>query len=401
MKKMTHEEYIKIVYEKVGDEYIILEKYINTKTKILTKHNIDICGFEYYVSPNKFLMGRRCPKCARKKNSKIRNQIKKEKRKTLLQRIYEMDGGVFSLYSGNADNIENSIFIFHSICGKIFEAKIDNFLYRKAKCPFCARKIYKSISKQKTTQEFKDELFEKYGNKYLLLNEYHDNKTKVKIRCSCTYEWDVLPSNILQFGCPACAIERRKDFLKKDPEVFKKQVASISNGEYELIGEYYRSNKKVTLRHLICGTIFDIIANNFLKRKRGCPKCCPISLGENKIEDFLNNCGSKFKRNCSIDGCKDIHHLPFDFLIYGFNENKKIVAAIEYNGLQHYEPVDFFGGGNHFDSQNKHDEIKRIFCLSNNIKFIEISYLNFNDLEQILEKELIPLLKKEVNNIDK
>lgn len=61
----THEEFVKLIYDIVGDEYTVLSQYKNDKEKVLIRHNCDTCNnFEYKVTPNKFIsLSRRCPKC--------------------------------------------------------------------------------------------------------------------------------------------------------------------------------------------------------------------------------------------------------------------------------------------------------------------------------------------------
>ena len=48
--------------------------------------------------------------------------------------------------------------------------------------------------------------------------------------------------------------------------------------------------------------------------------------------------------------------------------------CIEYQGIQHYTPIDFFGGENSFIELKNRDKIKRNFCKENNITLIEIKY---------------------------
>ena len=66
--------------------------------------------------------------------------------------------------------------------------------------------------------------------------------------------------------------------------------------------------------------------------------------------------------------CRDTRQLPFDFYLPDFN------AVIEYNGKQHYEPIEYFGGENSFKIQQLHDEIKKDYCENNNIRFLSIPY---------------------------
>lgn len=46
--------------------------------------------------------------------------------------------------------------------------------------------------------------------------------------------------------------------------------------------------------------------------------------------------------------------------------------AVEYNGLQHYEPVEFFGGKEGYLDNIRRDELKRKKCIENNVKLIEV-----------------------------
>jgi predicted Zn-ribbon and HTH transcriptional regulator len=66
MKRKTNEQFLKEVYNQVGDEYTFLEEYKNAETKIKVRHNCKKCNnYEYIVRPNDFIKSNaRCPKCA-------------------------------------------------------------------------------------------------------------------------------------------------------------------------------------------------------------------------------------------------------------------------------------------------------------------------------------------------
>lgn len=59
--------------------------------------------------------------------------------------------------------------------------------------------------------------------------------------------------------------------------------------------------------------------------------------------------------------------------------------AVEYQGKQHYEPVGYFGGENHFNMQKKHDDIKRKYCIDNGIYLLEIPYWDIDSIDEILD----------------
>lgn len=79
-------------------------------------------------------------------------------------------------------------------------------------------------------------------------------------------------------------------------------------------------------------------------------------------------------------GIEVIHHYKPKFLkrqeldIYFEFEGKKV--GIEYQGLQHFEPVDYFGGEETFIATVERDRRKKRICLENNVILI---YVNYNE----------------------
>ena len=109
---------------------------------------------------------------------------------------------------------------------------------------------------------------------------------------------------------------------------------------------------------------------------QGCMSC-KTSKGEVFIKDFLiKNCIS-FIQQYKFDDCRDKKQLSFDFYLKNLN------ICIEFNGKQHYEPIEYFGGINSLKSQIKRDLIKREYCENNNILLIIIRY--DDDIYDILD----------------
>lgn len=75
---------------------------------------------------------------------------------------------------------------------------------------------------------------------------------------------------------------------------------------------------------------------------------------------------------------------------------KELNIAIEYNGIQHYQPIDYFGGSEGFINTQKRDSQKRRKCKKNNCYLIEIKYdLNVEDaIMYISDMIKIFMLKK-------
>ena len=86
-----------------------------------------------------------------------------------------------------------------------------------------------------------------------------------------------------------------------------------------------------------------------------------------------------------------------DFYIF-YNKNKYV---IEYNGRQHYEPVDVFGGQKAFEEQLLRDSNLRKYCKENNWKLLEIPFYNseeeiINSIQKFLN---LPSINEKINRL--
>ena len=71
------------------------------------------------------------------------------------------------------------------------------------------------------------------------------------------------------------------------------------------------------------------------------------------------------------------------------------LSCIEFNGIQHYFPIDIFGGEEALDLNQKRDEIKRNYCEENGINFIvikqDLKHINISDVEHQINSILSEL----------
>ncbi|MDF2790474.1 MAG: hypothetical protein K0S80_3575 [Neobacillus sp.] len=110
--------------------------------------------------------------------------------------------------------------------------------------------------------------------------------------------------------------------------------------------------------------------------------CSPSSAGEERIAKWLSLNNITYIRQFRINECRNNKPLPFDFAV--FDSNNNLSYLIKFDGEQHFNPRDFFGGEGAFLKRKENDEIKNKFCEENNIKLIRISYLEVNKIEIIL-----------------
>lgn len=105
------------------------------------------------------------------------------------------------------------------------------------------------------------------------------------------------------------------------------------------------------------------------------------SHGEELVESALLKMNIEFFREYTFDGLGDKRPFRFDFYIPKYN------LCIEFDGIQHFAPVEVFGGMKAFNETQKRDKIKNRFCEENNIELLRISYKEMEDIEQIIKKK--------------
>ena len=104
------------------------------------------------------------------------------------------------------------------------------------------------------------------------------------------------------------------------------------------------------------------------------------SLPEYKIRKWLERENIKYEKEYTFEDCKDKYVLRFDFAV--FNDIGELLLLIEYDGLQHFEAIECFGGEKAFKKIQKRDKIKDKFCDENNIRLIRINPYN-SDISNI------------------
>lgn len=201
-----------------------------------------------------------------------------------------------------------------------------------------------------------------------VLEEYINTNTPILHRCKKhDVTWCASPLHILQgSGCIRCKGEKIYNNKVKSIEVYKYEVAQKINN-IEVISEHY-INARTPILHkcTVCGCIWNVSPDNIL-RGYGCPEC-NLSKGENKIKDYLVKHNISYIPQYRFDNCKNIHSLPFDFYLPNYN------LCIEYDGIQHFEPIEYFGGELAFNETVIRDSIKTNYCLLNDICLLRIRY---------------------------
>lgn len=260
-------------------------------------------------------------------------------------------------------NSKTSVLITCSVHGD-FNQKPNSHLNGNS-CPKCSKRY------KKTTEEFIQECVNIHGDgKYDYSNVvYNNNKQKISIRCIKHNEnIEVYArSHLNGVGCVKCKIDT---FLPK--------FIKVHGSKYSYsISEYNGYRNTISIECPVHG-IFE--QNPFYHLDGcGCPKCGKyISHGERAITNYLNTNGIVFLPEHRFSECKYKNTLPFDFFIPSYN------ICIEYDGQHHFQPVSHFGGDKTYKLQKIKDAIKTKFCEENNILLVRISYMDMENIEDIL-----------------
>ena len=343
-KRKTDAEFKKEVFDLVGDEYTFLDSYQGTHVKIEVKHNE--CGHIYEVMPSNFFRGKRCPYCSgkmRKTDAQFKQEVS-----TLVGNEYE--------FLEPYVNSHTKIKVKHNTCGKVYKVEPNSFL-QGHRCPYC----YGSI--KKTDTQFKQEVKNLVGDEYTFLDNYVNDGSKLKVKHNkCGNIYKVTPSHFFEgTRCPYCYGN-----FKKTNVQFKCEVYSLVGNEYTFLDQYVDRKTKLRVKHNKCNNIYEVTPGNFFTGYR-CPYCNSPK-GETLITKILNNLNIHFEYQKTFNDLKDTQPLSYDFFISSQG------ILIEYQGRQHYEPVDHFGGEDQFKIQRKHDKIKADYAKSHNYNLIDIPY---------------------------
>jgi very-short-patch-repair endonuclease len=224
-------DYFKNEIKNIDSNYELISEYKNCHTHVKIKHLK--CGYEYLVTPTRFLSGDRCPKCS-KRIPKTTKMFKEE--------IYKLVGKEYVVLDEYPKNNKINISFKHNKCNSIFKMSPHNFL-RGQRCPECYRK----------------ELSKKANYIYNLLKS-----NNIKVKKEKTYK-DCKDKSLLKF-----------DFFLKDYNCIIEFDGLQHFDKKSFMGKTY----KTTHKH-------DLMKNEFCKNNKINLIRIPYKLNENEIKNII------------------------------------------------------------------------------------------------------------------
>jgi hypothetical protein len=276
-----------------------------------------------------------------------------------------------SEYTINGEYINHGtpILIKHNVCGYEWKVRLGNHFGGK-KCPMCAGNA------KLTKEAFQAKSNEIHNNEYLVIGEYKSVDEQIGLKhISCGNE----------FKCNCQHV-----YTKWDKDNFIEKSNEIHNSEYKLLSEFINIDTKILLEHTICGYQWESLPKKHIHHKQGCPNCNE-SKGEKDIKRCLNDSNIDYVIQKKFDDCRNVHPLPFDFYLPEYN------TCIEFDGIQHFEASEWFGGQDALNKNIIRDNIKNKYCEENKIKLYRISYLdNLYDKLNLILQELLKIHTKQL-----
>lgn len=292
-------------------------------------------------------------------------------------------------YVNSPDKLE-----FRCGCGEVFQTSWNAFKTKnKRQCNSCGRKSAGEKLK-KNSEDFMVEFDNVSQGEYTLKGKYINSRSKIKILHNiCGEEVYITPNHFLRgVGCSKCSGNKKKTHIE-----FCDEIKTIFGEEIIIIGKYKGTGKGILFKNRKTGIVFNATPKDVLSKKSTGRKS---SVGEFEILKFLKNTKSVFKKEVSFRNCRGTNKLLFDFAVFSSESQEKPEFLIEYDGIQHFEPVDYFGGQERFEKQQLHDRIKDDYCKQNGIELIRIPYWEQDNIEEILSEKLSRLLTEDAERLE-
>lgn len=233
-------------------------------------------------------------------------------------------------------------------------------------------------NKTKTTEhEFITKIKEVHGDFYDYSNlNYSSALNPVTIKCPIHGEFTQIANNHLNgSGCKECSLDKISNDFSDNTDIFIEKAKLVHGNKYDYSQVNYIDN--MTKVKIICSKhgVFEQLPSNHKSGSR-CP-LCTISKGEEMILEFLLENKIDFIPQHRFKDCRDKRPLPFDFYLPKYN------TCIEYNGRQHFEIIEQWGGTIGLKDRQKKDEIKVKYCRDKNINLISIKHDETDILKNI------------------
>lgn len=210
----------------------------------------------------------------------------------------------------------------------------------------------------------------------------------------CLYEWITRPADIMQGKlCRPCGYKRVGQKLSYSNEEFDN---IIKDRPIKRITDYNGKDNPMSFQCLNCLHEWTTTPGSIKNGNCGCPACNKYGYNAKMMIDLLTKDSQiSFHQEYNIKNINSTTLNNYRLDIY-FPQLK---LAIEYNGIQHYQPTIFYGMNElqaikRFEQQQLRDKYIDQFCKDNGITIIWIDWREYQGakLKQYIMDKIVPIL---------
>lgn len=310
---------------------------------------------DFFQTPSSHLQGQGCSKCS---------NVYRYNTKEWIEQSKKVHGDRYDYSKVVYVNNSTKICIVCKEHGEFWQTPANHI--KGKNCPKCTGHFMdKNFFLDKAKELYKDERGHPLYD-YLLV-DYIDSSTHVTIICHKTDPitgkehgaFSKTPNKHLSGqGCPICG---NKSGGLKNSLTNSEFIKRADTDNFEYLTEYVNAKSKIHIRCKKCGHKFWQEAFSHLSGC-GCPVCKESKL-EKEVTKYLNEQNIKHEKQKKFEW---LGRQSLDFYLPDYN------MAIECQGIQHFEPRDFFGGDTELAKIIKRDNSKLKKCLANNIEMIYV-----------------------------
>lgn len=226
---------------------------------------------------------------------------------------------------------------------------------------------------------------QKFGRLTVLKVLWENTPIKVLCECDCGTIKIYNKNDVISGHTKSCGCYMRDRTSETNTKDFTNYIAP--NG-VKFLKQYKKNDKNQWLWECVCpfcGSTFVALPAKILNQHVNSCGCLNTSWGEKYVEKILKKINCNYKKQYTF---KDLvsnknYKLRFDFAIFDKENNLK--CLIEYDGQQHYYPVECYGGQKGYQETIERDNLKNNYCKDNNINLIRIPYwLRAEEIEKNL-----------------
>lgn len=406
-KQLTHDEFVDRVKKNNNGNYVFLEIYENSNTKIKTQCNI--CAYVWSARPADIMRGHGCPVCAGKTVLVGYNDLKTVAPDVCEEWNYEKNDSIMpeqlTLKS------DKKVWWRCKVCEHEWKSTVSNRTSGSG-CPSCAnvktgiRYTQLKIAQHGTLEESRPDLLLEWDYDKNVISPSEivaTSNKKVWWVCDQGHSW-MAPVYVRNNGC-GCRICSQSIIAQKNIDTRLSRDGSFADNYPELIKywdfnlndkSYYEVTRKSKyVAHWYCPDCgyswTDRVGT--MAKGTGCPHCVlhqKHSSIQKKTESYMNekyNYVIKHEKDCSIypRNPRSNYPMPYDNEIIIDNDTRLI---IEVHGEQHYKVNIFIEKSAKSKNVSPKEELeyvqwkdayKRQYALNSGYFYLELPYWTFTD----------------------